>query len=569
MQQIVVEISKYLITLFILIYTFLCFGVFRYQTEPERKGIYLRQNIFMVLIHLLSFLIFFLKYEDPKYIYAYLMQELIIILVLLMYHKFYPEANRLIVNNMCMLLTIGLIILTRLSFARARRQFIIICISLVVTFIIPFLISRVKFFEKFKWLYVGMGILSLVIVLVFSSAVNGSKLNIMIANYSFQPSEYVKILFVFSLACILYDHPDFKTIVISAIVAGVHVILLVASKDLGSAIIYFVVYFAILYCATGKIRYFILGLASGGVSAVIGYKLFSHVRVRVLAFRDPFGTIENAGYQIAQSLFAIGTGGWFGMGLGNGAPQTIPVVTSDFVFSAICEEMGVIFGMCLILICVSCFVMFMNISMRFTDIFFKLVALGLSTAYGFQVLLSIGGVTKFIPLTGVTLPLVSYGGTSVLVTLCVFGIIQGLYINKARSYINGRLIITDIDGDIDDDIEDVDVNDDIEMEIDLDPIDDLMNNSFDINEEDIKQRSIKQIDIGDIPEDELKKPANQSSNTKHASVTEEIALDRAVAAGLILAKDIDIDYSIPDIEDGSINSDSNEDYKVEHWVRKQ
>jgi cell division protein FtsW (lipid II flippase) len=109
-------------------------------------------------------------------------------------------------------------------------------------------------------------------------------------------------------------------------------------------------------------------------------------------------------------------------------PNRIPVVEEDFVFAAISEEMGILFALCLILVCASCFLMFLNIAMQIKNTFFKLVALGLGTVYGFQVFLTIGGVTKFIPSTGVTLPLVSYGGSSVLSTLILFGIIQGLYI---------------------------------------------------------------------------------------------------------------------------------------------
>src|SRR5699024_983869 len=129
-----------------------------------------------------------------------------------------------------------------------------------------------------------------------------------------------------------------------------------------------------------------------------------------------------------QSLFAIGTGGWFGTGLFQGQPDTIPVAETDFIFSAITEEMGVIFGLCIILICVSCYVMFLNIAMELHNRFYKYVALGLGTCYIFQVFLQIGGVTKFIPSTGMTLPFVSYGGSSMLSTMIMFGIIQGLYI---------------------------------------------------------------------------------------------------------------------------------------------
>lgn len=116
------------------------------------------------------------------------------------------------------------------------------------------------------------------------------------------------------------------------------------------------------------------------------------------------------------------------MGLYQGMPNKIPVVEQDFIFAAISEELGGMFALCLILVCVSCFLMFLNIAMQLKDSFYKLVALGLGTIYGFQVFLTIGGVTKFIPSTGVTLPLVSYGGSSMLSTLIIFGIIQGLYI---------------------------------------------------------------------------------------------------------------------------------------------
>ena len=137
---------------------------------------------------------------------------------------------------------------------------------------------------------------------------------------------------------------------------------------------------------------------------------------------------SEGGYQVAQSLFAIGTGSWFGMGLYQGLPDSIPVAEEDFIFSAISEEMGLIFALCLVLVCVSCYVMFLNIAMAIHNQFYKLIALGLGTCYIFQVFLTIGGVTKFIPSTGVTLPLISYGGSSMLSTMIMFGIIQDLYI---------------------------------------------------------------------------------------------------------------------------------------------
>ena len=182
-----------------------------------------------------------------------------------------------------------------------------------------------------------------------------------------------------------------------------------------------------LLIASRNYLYLIVGFACGSGAAVVGYHLFSHVRVRVQAFLDPFSVIDNQGYQISQSLFAIGSGQWFGMGLYQGAPSDIPFVESDFMFSAVAEELGGIFALCLILICLNCFFAFLKVAMDLDDVFYRLVACGLAVMYIFQIFLTIGGGIKFIPLTGVTLPLVSYGGSSVLTTLIVFAIIQGLY----------------------------------------------------------------------------------------------------------------------------------------------
>ena len=237
---------------------------------------------------------------------------------------------------------------------------------------------------------------------------------------------------MFFVAGMLYQSRSLKQIAVTTITAAAHVLILVLSKDLGGALIFFVVYIVMLYVATGNPFYFIGGLAGGSAAAVAAYKLFAHVRVRVVAWQDPVRVIEKEGYQICQSLFAIGTGGWFGSGLNQGMPEKIPKVEQDVIFSAISEELGGIFAICLIMVCMSCFLMFLNIAMQLKDRFYKLVALGLGTTYGFQVFLTIGGVIKFIPSTGVTLPLVSYGGSSVLSTFILFGVMQGLYIMKQK-----------------------------------------------------------------------------------------------------------------------------------------
>ena len=230
----------------------------------------------------------------------------------------------------------------------------------------------------------------------------------------------------------LYKNTSLKQIVITSVIAAVHVLMLVVEKDLGAAVIFFVTYIVMLYVASRRVMWPLLGLAAGSGASVVAYHLFDHVKRRVIAWKDPWGNYNDAGYQIAQSLFAIGTGGWFGMGLYQGMPKDIPVRESDFIFAVIAEELGGFFAICLILVFMSCFIMFINISLRLTNNFYKLLAIGLSIAYGFQLFLCIGGVIKFIPHTGVTLPLISYGGSSILSTIIVFAVIQGLYLLKQK-----------------------------------------------------------------------------------------------------------------------------------------
>ena len=166
------------------------------------------------------------------------------------------------------------------------------------------------------------------------------------------------------------------------------VLILVASKDLGSALIFFIVYVMMVFIATGQWVYLLLGVAGGSAAAVAAYQLFSHVQVRVQAWRDPFSCIDAAGFQITQSLFGISSGGWFGLGLFRGNPTAIPLVEADFVFSAVAEELGIVFSMCLILICLSCFIMFMNIAIKLQNEFYRLIAFGLGITYIFQVFLT-------------------------------------------------------------------------------------------------------------------------------------------------------------------------------------
>ncbi|MBD5499722.1 MAG: FtsW/RodA/SpoVE family cell cycle protein [Lachnospiraceae bacterium] len=427
MELYVSEFSKYIITLLIALYTYECFAVFRFDDELRRRGIYTRQNILMFALHFSCFIVICFETGDITYLFFYAFQQIILYAAIVLFKMMYPKTNQLVINNMCILLSIGFVILTRLSFEKAIKQFIIVTGSLVIALIIPFFIHHFKFLKGLKWIYAVVGIAALSIVLILGQTTYGSKLSFSIAGITFQPSEFVKIIFVFYLASALYKSSNFFEVFTTAVIAAAHVIILVCSKDLGSALIFFVVYVLLVFVASGKFIYLLLGSIGGSAAAYIAFRVFTHVQVRVQAWKDPWSVIDSTGYQITQSLFAISSGGWFGLGLYRGTPDSIPFVEADFIFSAIAEEFGIIFAACLILICVSSFIMFMNISMKLSDKFYQLTAFGLGITYIFQVFLTIGGGTKFIPLTGVTLPFISYGGSSVLTTLIMFSVIEGLY----------------------------------------------------------------------------------------------------------------------------------------------
>ena len=432
MVNVIIHISKYILAILAASYAMKCFTVFSDRHEYDRGHVYIVQNVLMFFIHFICYLIIYLMTKDMKMLYFYAAQVVLFLVTLIVYGTVYKNASRLIINNMCYLLMVGFVILTRLDFDMAIRQFAIAVAAVCISLIIPAFILRVRVVDKWGKFLGIFGFLMIASVFVFGKSMYGATNWISIGGFSLQPSELAKIVFVFFIAAMLARDTSFRQIVITTAAAAVYVLVLVIEKDLGAAVIFFITYLVMLYVATRQFRYMALGLAAGSGAAVVAYQLFAHVRTRVIAWKDPWGNYNDAGYQIAQSLFAIGTGGWFGMGLFRGKPNTIPVVVSDFVFSAISEEMGALFAICLILVYFSCFLMFINISLQLVKPFYKLVAMGLSTAYGIQLFLCIGGVIKLIPHTGVTMPLISYGGSSVLSTIIIFAVIQGLYMLRQR-----------------------------------------------------------------------------------------------------------------------------------------
>lgn len=438
MLHLITQVSKYLVLISMLVYTYLGFAIFRYEDKRKKSRILNAMFGLMVFMHFMNYLVLYLKTENYKLIILYGAELLLMLFMAIIYHWIYPNINELVQQHMMMLLSIGFVFVARLTFDTAVRQVAFASVAVVGSLIVPIIIEKFKAMKKLSLLMAVAGIGLLLVVLVFGVEKNGAKNWINLGGILLQPSEFVKMLFVFAMAGLLAEVKNFKHVVLVSILAAIHVLILVAETDLGGAFIFFLTYVVMLTVATQKMFYMFAGLAAGSVASVVAYRIFGHVRTRVLAWRDPWAYIDNKGYQVAQSLFAIGTGGWLGMGLGQGLPTSIPVVASDFIFSAISEEMGAIYAVCLILICMSCFIMFINISMRLKDLYYKLIALGLSVMYAIQVFLNIGGVTKLIPSTGVTLPLISAGGSSMLMTIIMFFVIQGLYLLNQKNHMKCR-----------------------------------------------------------------------------------------------------------------------------------
>ena len=411
MENTIVQLSKYVITFLMICFTVQSFAALKERDEDERHYILMRQIIMIILMNFICFFVMFLQEGEVSTIQMFLL----------------TMAYILVVQILCMLLSISMIILTRLSVSKAMSQYKILAASTLLCFIIPVIVRKGKFLKNLTWIYAVLGIAMLSVVMVLGFTSGGAKLSIEIHGITFQLSEIAKITLVFFMAGMLREDNSFGNVVKATVIAAVHVLILVASTDLGTAFVFFMAYVVVIYAATRKAGYPLLGLAGMSGACVVAYFLFSHVRNRVALWQDPIGNWDISS-QLAQGLFGMCSGGWFGTGLFEGRPDIIPVATKDFIFCAICEEMGIIFGICLILLCMSTFLLIINISMKMSKRFYKLIAMGLGTEYATQVFLTIGGTIKFIPMTGITLPLVSYGGSSMFSTVLMLSIIQGLYI---------------------------------------------------------------------------------------------------------------------------------------------
>ena len=366
MQAYAVSYSKYLIAACMVLYTFLAYVALP-SGKDVRRTCETLQRLCIGVFTINAYLTMAIIAED-EYLFTFgLLQVVIVIGTALLYRTLYKSANMLMVNNIMMMLSTGLVIISRINHDKAQKQLLIALAGMLFLMLFPLLRNRFDTLRKGTYFYGVMGIGALAAVLLLGAITNGSKLSFTIAGFTFQPSEFVKILFLLFMASALCEENTQSHIALLTAAALVHVGILVVSRDLGSALIFFVVYLVLLFLSTGKWEVLYTGFLIGAITAVLCYFLFAHVRVRVQVFLDPWSSIDGSGYQITQSLFAISFGGLFGAGLMQGMPSSIPFVESDFIFAAIIEEMGIIFGICLILLCLNIFTDFLLLAGSYSN----------------------------------------------------------------------------------------------------------------------------------------------------------------------------------------------------------
>ncbi len=403
--------------------------------EEEKININVK-NPAMLLIMLFHLLTSFILVVNSDYsinynalLYCSLVVLFIILFKIVLYVS-YRDCDYLLANTVIFMLDIGFIFLYRLEPTMALRQLVFATVAVIGAFIIPFLFNiYVKGNEKYKhfdYVFIFLIISMLLLPTFFGEenygATNWATLPIA-GGISFQPSEVVKILFIFYLASTFSRAKGFYDLILPTVVSFFSILILVSQNDFGGSLMYFTIYLIMLYVTTSSELLLLLGISAVSLVSVIAYHFVYHVRVRFDIFRDPFQSPYDQGLQILQSLFAIGTKAPFGTGLTKGYPKYVPVVESDFIFAGISEEFGAVFGLLLIVVIFILFMRSIKIARESNKKYLMLIALGISVCLVFQSFLIIGGNVKFVPLTGVTLPLISYGGTSVFVTIIMIMIL--------------------------------------------------------------------------------------------------------------------------------------------------
>ena len=356
-----------------------------------------------------------------------------------------PYADPYLLPMSALLTGIGLTVIYRLNPDDAFRQGLWIVIG-VGFFALTLLALRrdYRLLERYKYLF-GVGaivLLALPALPGIGTTVNGARLWVRVGQFQFQPGEVAKLMLIVFLAGYLQEKREvlaqgrLKDLGPLLLIWGGAMLVLVQTNDLGSALLYFGIFLGMLYVATGRLAFVVAGLALfvGGSFAV--YQFVGRVQDRVAVWLDPWERAQGAGYQIIQSTYSIGNGGFAGTGFGRGifttiggsdpseAPQQlIPFLNTDFIYAALAQEVGLIGASALLLVYMLFLLRGFRTALLADDGFSKLLAAGLTFGFALQTFIILGGILRLIPLTGITLPFVSYGGSSVLANFVLLALL--------------------------------------------------------------------------------------------------------------------------------------------------
>lgn len=353
--------------------------------------------------------------------------------------KFAPGADPAILPISFALSGIGIAFVTRLAPKLAVNQVMWLFLGVILMVLVIAVIKNIDKISNYKYTLMIIGIVLLLSPLIpgIGSEIYGSRIWLSIAGYSFQPGEIAKIVIVLFLAGYLavnremlsvftvrigpFNLPDFRTLLPLLLMWIVALLIVVFEKDLGSALVFFFIFLMMLYTATGKKFYLMVGLLLAAIGAFAAWKLFSHVQIRVDTWLDPFAYSQDSGFQLVQALYSMADGDLFGMGIGRGYADMIPIVESDFIFAAIAEETGLLGAAGLLLLYLCLAVRGIVTAARAKSDVSSFIAVGMTAIIVLQAFIIVGGVTRLIPLTGLTLPFVSQGGSSLLASFIAVG----------------------------------------------------------------------------------------------------------------------------------------------------
>ncbi len=341
-----------------------------------------------------------------------------------------------------LLASLGLIMIGRLKPALFLTQMRWLLLGLIVYLFLVFLGERVLRLLSYPYLLGVFCLLLLCSALFFGTEIGGSRNWIVFGPFAVQPSEFGKIVIIMFLAAYLTEHrevltlprhrllwlklPVLRFIAPLLLIWGIAILMFVVQRDLGSALLFFGIAVSMTYMATGRKSYVALAFAFFLGAAALSYSFFSHVRVRFNIWLDPWSDPSGSAYQVVQSLFALGSGGVWGAGFAHGHPNLIPEVHTDFIFAAIAEELGLLGSLGVMLVFALFFYRAIRIALACREETHMLLAAGIAVVFLLQAFIIIAGVTKFLPLTGITLPFVSYGGSSMIASFMLLGILTVL-----------------------------------------------------------------------------------------------------------------------------------------------